>query len=236
MMRWETHVHTAEGSACGRASAADMAAACRAEGYDGMIVTDHFWHGNTAVNRDLPWEEWVRQFCLGYEHARTAGARIGLRVCFGWEYSWEGTDFLTYGLNPDWLLAHPETVTLKPQEYLRLIRGAGGCIVHAHPFREAHYVPYVKLLPDQVDAVETYNKGNYEEIYNERALWFAESYGLPQTAGSDAHDVTQFGGGIITEADIRTTADYADAVLHGKIAGLIRQGTAVPFGTKNYRG
>lgn len=222
MMRWETHMHTAEGSACGKASAAEMAAACKAAGYDGMIVTDHFWHGNTAVNRDLPWEEWARQFCLGYEHAKAAGEQIGLRVCFGWEYTWEGNDFLTYGFSPEWLIAHPETVTLAPLDYFRMIRGEGGCIVHAHPFRIAHYVPYLKLLPDKVDAVETYNRGNYEEIDNERAVWYAESYGLLQTSGSDAHAPGAFGGGILTEADIRSSKDYADAVLQGKIAGLIR--------------
>ena len=93
MMRWETHCHTKEGSACGRAAAAEMASACKAAGYDGLFVTDHFYNGNTAVDRTLPWEEWVRQFCLGYEHAKETGERIGLRVCFGWEYSWEGNDF-----------------------------------------------------------------------------------------------------------------------------------------------
>ncbi|MBR5723650.1 MAG: PHP domain-containing protein [Oscillospiraceae bacterium] len=236
MMRWETHVHTAEGSACGKAPAAEMAAACRKAGYDGMIVTDHFWHGNTAVNRDLPWQEWVRQFCLGYEHGKAAGKKIGLRVCFGWEYSWDGTDFLTYGLSPEWLLAHPETVTLPPQEYLRLIRRSGGCIVHAHPFREASYVPLIKLLPDQVDAVETYNKGNFEEIYNDRARWYAESYGLLQTSGSDAHHAGAFGGGILTDADIHTTEDYAAAVLHGQIAGLIRNGADMLSGNDYHRG
>ena len=236
MMRWETHVHTAEGSACGKASAAEMAAGCWEAGYDGMIVTDHFWHGNTAVNRDLPWPDWVRQFCLGYEHAREAGKLLGLRVCFGWEYSWDGTDFLTYGLSPAWLLAHPETVTFAPQDYLRLIRHSGGCIVHAHPFREASYVPLIRLLPDQVDAVETYNKGNFEDIYNDRARWYAESYGLPQTSGSDAHAAGVFGGGILTDADIHTTEDYAAAVLHGKIAGLIRNGAELQSESEIFRG
>ena len=34
---------------------------------------------------------------------------------------------------------------------------------------------------------------------NDRALWYAESYGLRQTAGSDAHWQTAFRGGILTE-------------------------------------
>lgn len=229
MQRWETHCHTADASACGQASADKMARACKAAGYDGLIVTDHFYHGNTAIDRALPWEEWTRQFSLGYYHAKETGDKIGLRVCFGWEYSWEGNDFLTYGLSPDWLKAHPETVSLEPIEYLRLIRRAGGCIVHAHPFRQEAYVKYIKLLPAEVDAVEVYNAGNRQPQFNDRARWYAESFDLPKTAGSDAHWESAFRGGILTERDIRNTEDYAFAVRTGGIAGLIVDGQAVLF-------
>lgn len=220
LFRWETHAHTAEGSACGRASGAEMALACKASGYDGLFITDHFFCGNCRPDRSLPWEEWVRQFCLGYHLAAAEGRKIGLTVCFGWEYSWDGTDFLTYGLSPDWLAAHPETVSVTPVQYLRLIRDAGGALVQAHPFREAHYIPYFKLLPEYVDAVETYNGGNAPE-WNDRALWYAESYGLLQTAGSDAHTAEQFSGGILTAQKITDTAGYAELLRSGGIRGLI---------------
>lgn len=222
-MRWETHVHTKEGSACAKASAADMARGCKAAGFDGMFVTDHFYCGNTSVDRSLPWEEWVRQFALGYYHAKEIGDTIGLRVCFGWEYSWEGNDFLTYGLSPAWLAAHPETIELEPVSYLRLVRESGGCIIHAHPFRQASYIRYIKLLPEEVDGVEVYNAGNYEPIFNERALWYAESYGLPKTAGSDTHRSDLFAAGIITAEDIRSTEDYPAVVRGGGISGLIQE-------------
>ena len=224
MMRWETHLHTNEASACATASAAEMARGCKAAGLDGMFVTDHFYYGNTCVDRRLPWEEWVRQFCLGYYHAKDEGDRIGLRVCFGWEYSWDGNDFLTYGLSPQWLAAHPEVIEVTPYEYLKLVRDAGGCVVHAHPFRQESYVPMIKLLPDLVDAVEVYNGGNHEEEYNRRALWYAESYGLRQTSGSDTHQSNSFTGGILTEYEILSTEDYRSVIRSGSIAGLIRNG------------
>ena len=215
-MKWETHCHTAEGSACGRCSGAEMARACRAAGYDGLFITDHFYHGNTAPDRSLPWAEWVRQFCMGFRNAHAEGEKIGLRVLFGWEYSWEGADFLTYGLSPEWLTAHPETVTVTPVEYLRLVRKAGGLVVHAHPFREAHYIRYFKLLPYDVDAVEMWNAANMTCEMNDRALWYAKSYHLPMTAGSDAHATDQFAAGISTADDIRTAGDYKVAVLKGR--------------------
>lgn len=224
MFRWETHCHTAEGSACGRASGADMARACRAAGYDGMIVTDHFYNGNTAPDRSLPWEEWVRQFCLGYLHAKEAGKQIGLTVCFGWEYSWEGTDFLTYGLSPEWLVQHPETVTVTPAQYLKLIRAAGGCLVQAHPFRKANYIALVKLIPDDVDAAEVWNAGNLDPESNDRAQRYADCFSLRAVSGSDAHWETAFRGGILTERVIRSSADYADCIRQDGIRGLIIDG------------
>ena len=43
---YETHLHTSEGSACGRSKAADIVHAYKAAGYTGIIITDHFFYGN----------------------------------------------------------------------------------------------------------------------------------------------------------------------------------------------
>ena len=59
MYKYDLHVHTKEGSACGRSTGAEMAEMYAREGYSGFVVTEHFYTGNTAVPRDLPWEEWV---------------------------------------------------------------------------------------------------------------------------------------------------------------------------------
>ena len=55
-------MHTNVGSACGRNSGAEMAAACRECGYSGAFITDHNWGGNTAIDRSLPWREWMTGF------------------------------------------------------------------------------------------------------------------------------------------------------------------------------
>ena len=54
---YETHMHTSEGSACGQSAGAEMARAYAENGYTGIIVTDHFFYGNTAADRRLPWSE-----------------------------------------------------------------------------------------------------------------------------------------------------------------------------------
>ena len=83
MYRYETHMHTMEASACANSSAADMADKYKAEGYDGIFITDHFFNGNSAVPRDLPWKERIELYCAGYENALKRGKEIGLDVFFG---------------------------------------------------------------------------------------------------------------------------------------------------------
>ena len=72
MYKYETHLHTKECSLCATASGAYQAEAYKDAGYTGIIITDHFFRGNTNVRRDLPWEERIDLFCKGYENAKAA--------------------------------------------------------------------------------------------------------------------------------------------------------------------
>lgn len=188
MYRYDLHVHTKEGSACGRNTGAEMAEMYAREGYSGFVVTDHFYTGNTAVPRDLPWEEWVERFCEGYRSAKKRGDELGLDVFFGWEFGLGGgTEFLTLGLGKDWLLANPDICRMDPVTYSAKVHEAGGYLIHAHPYLEASYVPCIRLFPRLVDAVEVLNapKGDF---INARAAEYALAYDLTQTAGSDSHN------------------------------------------------
>jgi hypothetical protein len=186
LFKYELHMHTKEISICARTGAAEMAHVYHRLGYTGIVVTDHFLNGNTTVPAEGAWEDSVEMFCKGYESAKEMGDKIGLDVLLGWEYSLHGTDFLTYGLDKDWLLCHPECVTLPIREYFDLVHESGGYIVHAHPFREAHYIDMIRLLPRHVDAVETKN-ANRTDFENKMAELYADSYGLAKIAGTDNH-------------------------------------------------
>lgn len=189
--KYETHMHTTQGSACGRSTAVEMVRAYKEAGYTGVFVTDHFFNGNCAVDRNLPWEEKVELFCKGYESAKTEGEHIGLDVFFGFEYCVEGADFLIYNLDKQWLLAHKDVDRMEPRAAFRLMHESGGIIVHAHPFRERDYINHIHLFPRDVDAVESINGGQLSEPWmNERANIYAMMYELPKTSGSDAHDAT----------------------------------------------
>lgn len=186
LYKYEMHCHTSEVSKCGKISGAEMADFYKNMGYSGIVVTDHFLNGNTTVQRKMPWEERIDLYCKGYEAAKKRGSEIGLSVFFGWENSYGGTDFITYGLNKNWLIEHKYCDLLPAKEYLELARSSGGYVVQAHPFREAGYIDMIRLMPRDVDAVETVN-ANRTDFENDMADYYADSYGLLKTCGSDNH-------------------------------------------------
>lgn len=221
---YETHLHTSESSACAGSTGFEMAKACKEYGYAGIFVTDHNWGGNTAVDRGMPWEEWVDCFEQGYLHAAEEGTKIGLDVFYGYEAGYDGTEFLIYGVDAAWMKAHPQIRTATVEEQYQLIHGAGGMVVHAHPYREAGYIPGIQLYPEWVDGVEGVNAthsnsrsvAHNKKAFDERAIAYAMKHKLPITAGSDIHTTDLFGGGVAFRRRLTSAKDYVQAVLGGE--------------------
>lgn len=167
-----------------------MAHAFKESGYAGCVVTDHFFNGNTAADRSLPWAEKVAQYVSGYEACAEEGKKIGLDVFFGLEWAWHGAEFLTIGLTPQWLYENEDCDKWNVPQYASAVHKAGGILIHAHPYREASYIPRHILFPQCVDAVEVANGGHNEHPdYDRKALAYANQFGLPGTAGTDIHHV-----------------------------------------------
>lgn len=219
MYKYETHMHTAEASACASSGGAEMAEKYKAEGYTGIIVTDHFFNGNTAVPRNLPWSERIEIFCSGYEHAKKRGDEIGLDVFFGFEYGDGGSDFLVYGLDKSWLLENDHILDIGLTKFLEYVRSCGGKVVQAHPFRDYEYIRSTTHAPHFVDGIEIINSSHTDPAFNERAKIYAGWYDLPVTSGSDAHNTTNrwYGGGVLSEERFTSALDYANAMINGRI-------------------
>lgn len=222
---YETHMHTRPGSACAHNSGAEMAEAAHLMGYSGIIITDHNWGGNTGIDRSLPWEQWVDSFTTGYREALEYGKDHDLDVFWGYEAGYRGTEFLIYGITPDWLKAHPEIRGADVKEQYRLIHEGGGIVIHAHPFREAGYIPEIRLYPEYVDGVEGINaahsslrhkSSHHNPEYDRRAIRYAREHGLPITAGSDIHTTDLPGGGVAFPRRLTSVQDYCKAILGGE--------------------
>lgn len=212
---YETHLHTMQGSACSDTPGRDYIQRYIDAGYAGIMVTDHFFRGNCAVWKHLPWSEFVKRFCEGYEDALNEGIKHGLPVFFGWEETYEGDDYLIYGLDKQWLLEHPEVTEWNRARQLEAVRESGGCVVQAHPFRAAWYIHEIHLAPDLVDAVEGFNAGNQMD-WNILGMRYARLSGLPVTAGSDNHHAEQMSretlAGVVFDRPLNGVHDYVDAI------------------------
>ena len=219
----QLHLHTAETSRCGRAGGAEMARACREAGYDLIAITDHFMNANIGCDKDIPWEQKVEFLFRGYYAAKAEGDQIGLHVIKGWETCTGGPELLTYDLGEDFLLAHPDIDKASYDEYIHLVNEAGGKIIHAHPYRQAPYIPDFAPRFDSVEAYEVYNAGNADPAWNERARLEAQEKGLLLFAGSDAHSVERVTGGAMRfEKSVYSMVEMFEAARRGE-AEIIKQ-------------
>ena len=217
MFKYETHLHTSPVSRCARATVEESLRFYKSMGYDGVFVTNHFLDGNISLEPGTPYEEGIAFYFSDYEEALHLGKEIGIKVFLGVEITYAGTDFLIYGLDKAWYLAHPEIMEMRKSEELRYLMENGALVIQAHPFREDPYIDHIRLFPRCVHGVEIVNASRKDEE-NDRAKFYAESYGLLTIAGSDNHVAGNAKrlAGICCEEEINSEQEFIERVKSGK--------------------
>lgn len=184
--KYEMHLHTCPVSKCGKATVEENLAFYQKMGYTGVFVTNHFLDGNINIDASVSYRDKLDFYLSDYYKALDLAAFYDLQVFFGVELSYKGTDFLVYGLDPDWYYAHPEIMDMKKTEELPFMIREGGLTFQAHPYREASYIDHIRLFPRSVQGVEVINACR-NDLENRMAEAYAEAYGLIRIAGSDNH-------------------------------------------------
>lgn len=220
--RYETHLHTKEGSACSSKPGREYVEYYKNRGYSGIIITDHFFRGNSAADRSKSWRGFVEEYCSGYFHAKEEGDKQGFQVFFGIEDNFQGDEYLVYGITPEWLAEQTDMLSWSREEYYSRIKAVGGIVIQAHPFRERGYLDAVRINPFYVDGIEAYNVGNLAYM-DGIAYRYGKEYGFPMTAGSDMHhgkegDVLS---GIEADEPLHSIEDFVKLILSGKGYSLI---------------
>ena len=215
MYLYETHMHTFPTSACARVSVRDALEFYRSAGFAGVCMTEHFLDGNIAHDlRPLPYEERIHAYFSNYEEGKRIGDELGLSVFLGMEMSHNGTDFLVYGIDREWCLAHTDMDKMRKSDLLSLLLEERTLIVQAHPFREASYIDHIRLYPRHVHGVEVFNACR-TEFENAMAAQYCQNYQLIPFAGTDNHvggAKTSFGG-MATEEPLQDVQAFIEAVL-----------------------
>ncbi len=219
MFYYELHSHTNAASLCSIVEPEAYVGFYIKMGYSGMVVTDHFYHGNTSVNRRMPWDMFIDEYCEGYYRAKREGDKHGFTVFFGFEQKFtDGNDeYIVLGISPEWLKSHPEIRDMDRIPFFELMHKAGGFVIQAHPFRERYYISDIRLSLDYVDAIEVYNQGDTDQQVR-RAYEYAKNLSLPMTAGTDIHSIhdREVVGGVALEKKINTVEELIEEIKLGR--------------------
>ena len=191
LYRYETHCHCSQCSACGRSTSQEMVRAYYNAGYTGLVLTDHFIHGNTAVDRSLPWEDQMKAFHQAWLDAREAAKDLDFDVIFAIEHAYgDGKEVLIYGIDLAFLLENPDIPRLSLDELTDRVHSYGGIVVQAHPYRNRSYVNMaVQPRADIVDGIEVYNVWN-QPGEDKQALALSKQKPYILTSGGDIHIAT----------------------------------------------
>ncbi len=226
MYKYELHLHTSGCSKCGISSAREMIFEANEKGYKGIVITDHFYRGNTSIDRNLPWEDFVSAYEQNWLVGKALGDELGIDVIFGIEevYNKDFKEVLIYGITPDELKAETDFRHYDLEQIFEFVNSHGGFLSHAHPFRNRPYIKNIDLEPNPnaLHGVEVFNVSDPDER-NQLALEFAEKYNLRLLSGGDVHSVGSRLGtsGIAVDTPITDTKELAKLLHSGNYKLII---------------
>lgn len=224
--KYQMHTHTTPCSLCGRLTPEDLCKALIENGYQGAVITNHFYHGNSGIDRseNTSWEQFVKIYEDSYLEFKAEGEKHDLDIIFSIEESVvPGLEILCYGVTPQILYDNPQLRRGECDEWIRVMRENGVVIIQAHPYREAFYIPNPGPLPlELVDGIEVFNRGNAKE-YNDKARALAnENPHLLTTSSADTHTCDTVGvGGIMTDIRIKNEKELAKLLRSGNYELII---------------
>lgn len=219
--KYEMHIHSSPCSGGGR-DIREHIDELISKGYSGMVITNHFFLGDTRIDRNLPWEEFVDAYRQDYLRGLEYGRELDFDLLFGLEeHVGNGQEILLYGITPELIAAHPELKRASAEKYAEVVHSAGGLVYQAHPYRARYYVkaPFPLECLDLLDGIEVYNAANEPE-WNESAQHLADELGLACVAGSDGH-TTAGHAGIAVKERIRNNDDLV-RILKGREYTILR--------------
>lgn len=188
LYRYEMHCHCSQCSACAISTSQEMVRAYYDAGYAGMVMTDHFCLGNSAVDRTIPWAEQIECYYKAYLEACNAAKDLDFDVIFGIEHGYgNGKEVLLYGIDSQFLADNPDIPLLTLDELAARVHAAGGIMVQAHPYRNRRYIDMsIPPRDDLVDGLEVYNVGN-KPGEDRQALSLSRTRPFILTSGGDSH-------------------------------------------------
>lgn len=206
-MKLDMHCHTQEGSTDAHVPISEYIESLKAQGFDGMLVTDHDSYNGYRY----------------YAH-HLKGKITDFVVLKGIEYDTVDAGHM--------IVVMPRGVNLRILEHkglpvrllIHIVHQYGGIIGPAHPcgepnlsiFSTGKFKKREVSIAERFDFIEGFNSGEDPEA-NERAVNLAAKYNKPVTGGSDAHKADCVGlAYTILSEDVRTENELIAFMKAGK--------------------
>ena len=112
---------------------------------------------------------------------------------------------------------------LTPQQTIKRIREQGGLVNIPHPFETIRGSALkdwaIDDIAKDVDIIEVLNSRSPFAANTEKAKAFAEKHGIPGSAGSDAHTLSEIGNAYVEMPEFKDKNDFLAALKKGQVYG-----------------
>lgn len=207
-LKIDMHCHTKAGSIDSKISLQDYIRLLKAQGFGGLMITDHTSTKGWKVWDEIKDEDEFRDFT----------------VIKGVEYDTRDAGHFLVILPDDVDLRILNVRGLRLKHLIELVHRNGGILGPAHPFgiKSSSYTGMKSFrkephLIEKFDFVEIFNTCETPED-NRRSVEFAEKLGLPGIGGSDSHKADYVGMAYTDfEDEIRSNNDVIEAIKNNRI-------------------
>ncbi len=211
--KYELHCHTKETSLCGQIPAAEIVKMYKEQGYNGIVITDHYSPMTFKPSRVWRPQTDMDFYLSGYKEALKY-ADENFTVLLGMEIRYYATanDYLVYGVTEEFLRNSGNLMKLYPKKFYKLAKENNMLVLQAHPFRKM----MIRINPKHLDGTEVFNGKANLEANKKSAEWAEENNMAVRVSGSDFHRPSNLAkGGIITNEPIRTNDELLKILRSG---------------------
>ena len=181
--RTEMHLHTSPVSGCSEVKPADAVRMYAEEGYDALVVTNHF--EPSLLERFSDAQHCVDWYLRDFYAAQEAGCQEGVVVLLGMEIRFAecGNDYLVYGIDEEYIKESFAYLGQGIEKYYQAMHRDETVILQAHPFRDFMQRADVRFL----DGIETFNMHPSHNARAAIAARYARERDMLVSAGTDFH-------------------------------------------------
>ncbi len=183
--RIELHAHTSPVSGCSEIPPVQMIELLQAQGYDAVMITNHFAPGNGFWNTEDP----IATYLADYQATKEAGEKAGIKVYLGVEFRFaeNSNDYLFIGkVTEEFLRKMAGQLDMGIDAFYEKYHGPNHLILQAHPFRNG----MIKVNPASLDGIESMNlHPNHNSRVAKATKYALENRFSVMTIGTDLHHV-----------------------------------------------